>query len=170
MARKTSLREFQQYLAERLTGAAQGRHSSSWLGVRAGEQDWLIDLTDGGEILQAPRLTPVPLTRPWFAGIANIRGSLYAVSDFSVFCGGAPTPQNNNTRLLLIGSRYGSNAALLVTRMLGLRNPDDFEALPADAEAPEWGSARYKDAQGKVWSKLTVRELLADKNFMNIGV
>jgi twitching motility protein PilI len=170
MARKTSLREFQEYLAARLTGAAQGQHSASLLGVRAGDQDWLIELTDGGEILQAPKLTPVPLTKGWFAGLANIRGSLHAVSDFSVFCGGAPTPQNNNTRLLLIGSRYGSNAALLVTRMLGLRNPDDFEVLPAEPGAPVWGSGRYRDAQGKVWNKLSVRDLLADNNFMNIGV
>jgi twitching motility protein PilI len=46
----------------------------------------------------------VPLTRPWFAGIANIRGNLHAVGDFSVFCGGPPIVQNANARLLLIGS------------------------------------------------------------------
>lgn len=89
MARKTSLRDFQEYLSERLSGAAHGRGTSSWLGVQAGEENWLVDLSDSGEIVQALKLTPVPLTRPWFAGIANIRGSLYAVADFSVFRGGA---------------------------------------------------------------------------------
>lgn len=93
MAKKTSLRDFQAYLAGRLTTAAQGRSASSWLGVRAGEENWLIDLSDSGEIVQALKLTAVPLTRPWFAGIANIRGSLHAVADFSVFCGGADAPQ-----------------------------------------------------------------------------
>jgi hypothetical protein len=68
--------------------------------------------------------------------IANIRGSLHAVADFSVFCGGAPTPQNNNTRLLLVGSKHGANAALLVTSMLGLKNPEDFVAAGDDPEAP----------------------------------
>ena len=51
-----------------------------------------------------------------FAGIANIRGNLHAVTDFSVFRGGAPTPQNANARLLLIGAKHGANAALLVSR------------------------------------------------------
>ena len=170
MAKKTSLRDFQEYLAERLLGAAQGRGASSWLGVQAGDDNWLIDLSDSGEIVQAPKLTAVPLTRPWFAGIANIRGSLHAVADFSVFCGGAPTPRNNNTRLLLIGSKHGANAALLVTRMLGLKNPEDFSAAAADQAAPAWGAVRYADSQGGIWRKLSVRDLLADNDFMNIGV
>lgn len=170
MAKKTSLREFQEYLAERLTGAAAGRSAASLLGVRAGDENWLVDLSESGEIVQAPRLTPVPLTKPWFAGLANIRGSLHAVTDFSVFRGGAPTPQNNNTRLLLVGGKYGANAALLVSGMLGLKNPDDFTAGPADSAAPAWGAVRYFDSQGNSWRKLSVRDLLADNDFMNIGV
>ena len=140
MARKTSLRDFQEYLAVRLTTAAQGRGSSSWLGIEAGTEVWLVDLSDGGEIVQAPQLAPVPLTRPWFAGIANIRGNLHAVTDFSVFRGGPPTPQNANARLLLIGVKHGANAALLVSRMLGLKNPEDFTAAETDASTPVWGA------------------------------
>ena len=37
---------------------------------------------------------------------------------------GAPTPQNSSTRLPLVGSKYGANAALLVNRMLGLKTRD----------------------------------------------
>lgn len=170
MAKKTSLRGFQEYLSGRLKDAAQGGVASSWLGVRAGDDNWLVDLSDSGEIVQALKLTPVPLTRIWFAGIANIRGNLYAVVDFSVFCGGAPTPQNNHTRLLLIGSKYGANAALLVTGMLGLKAPEDFVAEPVDPAAPTWGAARFSDSQHGIWRKLSVRDLLADNDFMNIGV
>ena len=170
MARKTSLRDFQEYLSGRLTGAARGRGAPSWLGLQAGDENWLVDLSDSGEIVQALKLTPVPLTRPWFAGIANIRGSLYAVADFSVFCGGTPTPQNSNTRLLLVGSKYAANAALLVNRTVGLKNPEDFVAEPVDSAAPAWGTARFSDSQGRIWRKLSVRDLLADNDFMNIGV
>jgi len=170
MAKKTSLRDFQEYLAGRLTTAAQGRSASSWLGVRAGEENWLIDLSDSGEIVQALKLTAVPLTRPWFAGIANIRGSLHAVADFSVFCGGAPTPRNNNTRLLLVGSKFGANAALLVTRMIGLRNIEALNCEAPDPMAPPWAPESYTDNEGRRWKKLKVRELLADETFMDIGV
>lgn len=170
MAKKTSLRDFQAYLAERLTSAAQGRGGASWLGIEAGESGWLVDLADSGEIIQAPQWQSVPLTQPWFAGIANIRGNLYAVTDFSAFSGHGPTPRNSQVRLLLIGTKHGSNASLLVTRMLGLKNPDDFEPVSADETQPAWGALCWRDRQGRIWHKLSVRDLLADPTFMNVGV
>ena len=170
MARKTSLRDFQEYLAGRLTTAAQGHGTASWLGIESGNELWLADLAESGEIVQSPQLLGVPLTHPWFAGIANIRGNLHAVCDFSLFRGGMPTPRNAKARLLLIGTRFGSNASLLVSRMLGLKNPEDFTAEPEDVAGPRWGKQCYTDSQGKVWRKLSVRELLVDPQFMNIGV
>ena len=170
MARKTSLRDFQEYLADRLKNAAKGQGAASWLGIEAGNKAWLVDLSDSGEIVQAPTFAAVPLTQPWFAGIANIRGNLHAVTDFSVFRGGAPTPQNANARLLLIGAKHGANAALLVSRMLGLKSPEDFTPEAQDSNEPSWAAQRFADPQGKVWRKLSVRELLADHDFMNIGV
>lgn len=170
MAKKTSLRDFQTYLAERLKSAAQGRGASSWLGVLAGDTHWLIELADSGEIIQAPRLTQVPLTQAWFAGIANIRGNLHAVADFSMFCGGGPTARNNNARLLLVGTRHSANASLLVSRMLGLKNPEDFTEAAADPTAVAWEVARFSDTQGRIWRKLSVRALLDNHEFMNIGV
>lgn len=169
MAKKTSLREFQEYLADRLTSAARGQGGASLLGIRVGSEDWLLDLADSGEIVQMPKLTHVPLTRNSFAGIANIRGNLYSVTDFSVFRGSEPTPQNADSRLLLVGAKYGSNAALLVARMLGLKNVEDYAAETSDPDAPTWAAQRFRDGNGKVWRKLSVRELLADENFMNVG-
>jgi twitching motility protein PilI len=169
MAKKTSLRDFQTYLAGRLSSAAQGGRAVSWLGLQAGELSWLIDLADSGEIIQSPQITPVPLTQRWFAGMANIRGNLFAVTDFSAFCGGRPEQLAANSRLLLVGSKFGSNAALLVTQMLGLRNPDDFTPAQNVTTRPAWGASCYDDRQGKRWHKLLVSELLADPYFMNIG-
>lgn len=169
MSKRTSLREFQEYLSGRLTGAAHGQGSASLLGVRAGNENWLLNLSDSGEIIQLPKLTQVPLTRPWFAGIANIRGNLYSVTDFSIFRGSDPTPQNSDARLLLVGTKHGSNAALLVSRMLGLKNPNDFTPVPADPAAPAWAAQDCQDSSGGRWHKLSVRELLADEQFMNVG-
>lgn len=170
MARKSSLRDFQAYLAGRLSEAAQGRGSASWLGLDVAGEGWLVDLADGGEIVQAPQLVGVPLVHPWFAGIANVRGNLYAVADFAAFLGASPTPRNANARLLLVGVRHGSNAALLVSRMLGLKKPENFEPAPEDTAFPVWGRQRHVDAAGKIWRKLAVRDLLADREFMDIGI
>ena len=139
MAKRVSLREFQSHLAARLAGAG-GRTAAGLLGFQAGSDFWLLSLADSGEIASLPVLTVVPLTRTWFVGMANIRGKLYSVTDFSAFLGREMTPQNASSRLLLIGARHGSNAALLVTRLLGLRNIEDLTPVAADAGA----RARHK--------------------------
>lgn len=170
MAKKGSLREFQSHLAARLAGA-NSQSAAGLLGVQAGADDnWLLNLSDSGEIIPLTRLTSVPLTKPWFVGIANIRGNLYSVADFSAFQGKEATPQNASSRLLLIGTRHGNNAALLVTRMLGLRNKDDLTPAVSDPDAPAWASEVFTDNEGRRWKMLNVRELLMDKNFMDIGV
>jgi twitching motility protein PilI len=169
MARKGSLRDFQAHLARRLAGASE-QSAAGLLGVQSGNDFWLLNLSDSGEIIPLPPLTTVPLTKNWFVGIANIRGNLYAVADFSAFQGKEATPQNSSSRWLLIGTRHGNNAALLVTRMLGLRNADDLTAVPVDSDAPPWESGAYTDLDGRRWKMLDVRRLLADENFMEIGV
>ncbi len=169
MAKKGSLREFQAHLAKQLAGAGE-RSAAGLLGVQAGGEYWLLSLSDSGEIVPLTPLTSVPLTKPWFVGIANIRGSLYAVADFSAFQGREATPQNASSRLLLIGTRHGNNAALLVTRMLGLRNVEALKPVAADPDAPHWADKAYMDGEGRRWKMLNVGELLADEQFMEIGV
>ncbi|MBE2258584.1 MAG: chemotaxis protein CheW [Candidatus Accumulibacter sp.] len=169
MTKKISLHDFQSYLAARLAGTGD-QTAAGLLGIQAGSEYWLLDLADSGEIVPLTPLTTVPLTRPWFAGIANIRGNLYSAVDFSAFLGKEPTPQNASSRLLLIGTRHGSNAALLVTRMIGLRNVEALNAEPSDPAAPAWAHESYSDNEGRRWKKLKVRELLADETFMDIGV
>lgn len=168
MGKKSNLREFQAHLASRLAGASE-RSAAGLLGVQAGNEYWLLNLSDSGEIVPLTTLTSVPMTKPWFVGIANIRGSLYAVSDFSAFQGKEATPRNTSSRLLLIGTRHGNNAALLVTRMLGLRNLAALTPATADADAPRWARQAYTDNEGRRWKMLDVRELLADEHFMEIG-
>lgn len=169
MAKKGSLREFQAHLARRLAGAS-GQSAAGLLGVQSGADFWLLSLADAGEVVTPTPISSVPLTQPWFAGIANIRGNLYSVVDFSAFQGKEPTPQNSNSRLLLIGTRHGSNAALLVTRMLGLRNVDDLTPAAADAAGESWVGAAYTDNEGRRWRQLNVRQLLVDERFLEIGV
>jgi twitching motility protein PilI len=167
--KKGSLREFQEHLAARLTVAAQGKASAALLGVQAGNDYWLLNLSDSGEIVPLPPLAQVPLTKPWFSGIANIRGNLYSVADFSALRGGEPTPMNAASRLLLVGTRHGSNAALLVTRMLGLKNPEALTSAPTAGDQHPWESERLVDTDGREWKKLNVRALLADPDFMEIS-
>lgn len=180
MAKRISLREFQQSLSERLVSARRGEGGQALLGVESGTDDlpggshWLIDLADSGEVAPLPQLTPAPLTKPWFAGIANIRGVLYSVVDFSAWRGGPPTPLNAQSRLLLIGARHGVNSALLVRRALGLRPQLQMHAagdtrVGAGETAP-WLGGRFKDDQDIVWTQLRIPALLADPHYLDIAL
>lgn len=169
MAKRISLRQFQERLVERLSSAKRGEVSRALLGVQAGKEYWLLDLGDAGEILPVPTLTPVPLTKPWFDGIANIRGSLHAVVDFSAFQSGGATVTGGDNRLLLVGARYGINSALRISRALGLRNPDELEPRPGSDERP-WVGEQYIDGQGRVWKKLLLKNLLGQAQFLEIGI
>lgn len=168
MAKRISLREFQEGLVQRLTSARRGETARALLGVQSGGDHWLLDLSDSGEVVPLPTLTTVPLTKPWFAGIANVRGTLYSVVDFSAFRGGEPTRRNANARLLLVGARHGSNSALLVDRTLGLRNPDELEIAPLTGDSPPWAMERRTDPQGRSWTRLNIEALLEDPAFLDV--
>ena len=168
--KKLSLREFQENLVQRLTSARAGEGSRAMLGVQAGRDYWLLDLSDSSEIVPMLPLTSVPLTKPWFCGVANIRGTLYSVVDFSAFQGGESTPQNADSRLLIVGGRLGINSALLVNRTLGLRNPEQMTPQAGGTDARPWVGEQYGDAQGNTWKRLNLRNLLGQPDFLDIGL
>ncbi|MBA3033204.1 MAG: chemotaxis protein CheW [Gammaproteobacteria bacterium] len=169
MAKRISLREFQAGLAERLTSARRGQAAQALLGAIAGKHHYLLDLSDSGEVVPLPSLTSVPLTKSWFAGVANVRGELYSVVDFSAFCGGEATPKNSAARLLLVGVRYGINSALLVNRTLGLKSLAEMREEALTESQPAWVGTRYVDGTGQAWLRLRLRPLLEDPEFLSVA-
>ena len=169
MAEKLSLRDYQRDLAERLR-AAEGSRASSMLALQVGEEGWLVDLVDASEVIPVPPIAAVPLTRAWFRGAANIRGNLFSVVDFPAFLGGAAAALTDQSRLLLIGERFRTGAALLVDRSLGLRNPAQLKALPASgaARAP-WLKGEFQDPDGRAWKELDLSQLVQHQDFLNVA-
>lgn len=168
MAKQVSLREFQQELAQRLREAQAEAEPTSRLGVRAGERNWLVKLDDAGEMLSLPEISSVPLTKPWYLGLANIRGVLASVVDFAALMGGELTVRTPDCRLLLIADRFHAFSGLLVSRMLGLRNVQTFQAT-AEAGSRPWVSTVYRDEEGKIWHELDVGQLVAHDEFLHVG-
>ncbi len=169
MARKTSLREFQQQVAERLRDLSSRKTVASKLGLQVGNENWLVNLADVGEVIPVPHFFPVPLTQPWFRGVSNVRGKLYSTVDFSAYQGGASIGAGGDRRVVLIHEKIIEGAGLLVTRMLGLHNPDTFTADGApDANRP-WVKARYRDANGTAWSELDLAVLARESRFLEVG-
>lgn len=167
MAKRISLHEFQAGLARRLAEARDTR-ASALLAVQVGQRNWLIDLTEAGEILAVPPLATVPLAEPWFRGLASVRGNLFGVVDFASFHGDTPIAPVGHARLLLVGVRHELNCAILVSRALGLRSIDDFEVASsaADPERP-WVGDILHDSLGTPWTRLKVAELLGHPRFLD---
>ena len=164
-----SLRAFQEELSRRIAAAASVVRKDMRLGVQSGESNWLIRLQEAGELVRVPELTPVPLTQPWFCGMANIRGTLYAVVDLGAFTGESPIVMKADTRLILAGQRHGSNCALLVDRVAGLRNLADLVEIER-TRAEQWAGSQYRDIDGQRWSELRLDVLLSAPEFLQVGI
>src|SRR5450432_4170476 len=151
-AAKLNLRAFQQELATRLAAKTTAQVEQSRLGLACAGTQWLIRLADAGEVIAVPPVASVPMTRPWYLGISNIRGNLYGCIDFAGFLGHAvepAAPGASGSRLVLFGPRVGDlRAGLVVHRVLGLRNLAELSRGDTAPDSPAWYGARWTDREG----------------------
>ena len=176
MARATrvDLRAFQQELAARLASKTASEVESSRLGLASAGQQWLVRLSDAGEVIAAPRIVPVPLTKPWFLGVANVRGNLYSVVDFGGFLGHAPIAASgagSAARLLLFGPRAGDlRAGIVVPQVLGLRNVAALTPADPLPDARLWYGQRWVDGSGSQWQEIDLVRFALDPEFLQVGL
>jgi twitching motility protein PilI len=171
MARKTSLREFQQNVAQRIRDLVSQKTAASKLGFQVGSENWLVTLTDVSEVIPVPQTIVVPMTLPWFRGVANIRGKLYSVVDFAAFQRDSAIGPGMERRVILISDRLIEGSGLMVTRMLGLRNPEQFTAEPTQGLASDrpWIKAKFRDSSGALWHELDVGALVGNLQVLEVG-
>jgi twitching motility protein PilI len=169
-AAKLDLRTFQQELTTRLASKTAAQVESSRLGLSSGGERWLIRLGDAGEVITVPTIVSVPHTRPWFLGVANIRGNLFSVVDFAGFLGLQPATASGMMRLILFSARAGElNAGIVVQRVLGLRNLTELAPAAPPQDAPAWYAERWMDADGNAWQEIDLARLAHDPAFLQVG-
>ena len=159
--RRTRLRDYQAQLLARMqaaqSGAAQAHHQ---LGVAIGAQRYLLELTEAGEIVTPAQLAGVPLTQPWYLGLANVRGSLLGVIDLARYFDPAASAAGPDARLVSLAPRLGFNCALLVTRVYGLRR----------AGAMQQDGAGLLDGEGQTWTPLSLAALVREERFLHVAL
>jgi len=171
-ARRARLRQYQQQLLERMQAARTSSGARAHqLGVEIGGVRYLIDLTEAGEIVPLPVLTAVPLTQPWYLGLANIRGSLVGVVDLGLYFGrtsgrtsGQPaapgTAPQGAARIITLTPALGVPCGLLATRVFGLRHAADMQ--------PD--GRQLRDADGQAWTPLALAALVREERFLQVGL
>jgi twitching motility protein PilI len=158
-ARRARLRQYQEQLLERMQAARTSSGARAHqLGVEIGGVRYLLDLVEAGEIVPLPPLAAVPLTQPWYLGLANVRGNLLGVVDLARYLDpeAMPTP---GTRLVTFAPGLGFPCALLVAKVVGLRHAADMTPL----------DARLRDADGQEWTPLSLAALAREERFLQVA-
>jgi len=167
-ARRARLRQYQEQLLERMQAARTSSGARAHqLGVEIGAGRYLLDLVEAGEIVPLPPLAAVPLTQPWYLGLANVRGNLLGVVDLArYFDTGAFAPADARANAPAAGARLvtfapglGFPCALLVGRVVGLRHAADM----ASAEGC------LRDAEGHEWTPLSLAALAREERFLQVA-
>ncbi len=158
--RRTRLRQYQVQLLERMQAARNNAGARvNQLGVQMGAERFLLDLTQVGEIVPVPSITVVPLTQPWYLGLANVRGNLISVIDLARYQLGTDTTIGSDSRIITFANGLGFNCGLLVARVYGLRHAGGME--PA--------GERLRDADAVEWTPLDLAALVSETRFLHIG-
>lgn len=174
MANRDALRDLQSRLAERLQLARTEARTAAWLALECAGLPVLVPLASAGEIFAPGALRPVPHTRPWFLGVANLRGGLHGVVDLAAFLGLraplAPDAPREQSRLLAFNPALGSQCAVLVDRLAGLRSADQMQPEPADdGPRPAFATTRWRDADGRRWQEIDLGLLARSEPFLAIA-
>jgi twitching motility protein PilI len=173
--KKEALRELQNRLAQRMQAARSEQRNAAWLAVEAAGHGFLVPLAQAGEIFAVGELLPLPHTRPWFAGVANLRGGLHGVVDLAAFlglrdAGPGEGPVRDAARLLALNAGLGALCALRIDRLAGLRNLDQMSLQPQPPGArPGFAKAVWRDAEGRPWQELDLAALAAHEQFLAIA-
>jgi twitching motility protein PilI len=160
-ARRTRLREYQEQLLERMQAAKGGGGAPiQQLGMQVGATRYLLDLLEAGEIVSLAPLARVPLTLPWYLGLANVRGTLVGVIDLARYLGedGAPA-SGPSARMVTFAPTLGFNCALLADRVYGLRQAS---GMRREGDV-------LVDADDNPWTPLSLAALVREERFLHVA-
>lgn len=154
-----------------LPAAEEVRQQWAGVGFRLGARRLVAKMTEVTEILTYPPLSPIPHTKSWVRGIANVRGNLLPIIDLGGFLGRHAALVTRVARVLVI-QQGGVQAGLLVDEVLGMRHFYDEEhaAVPEDLGTelqPFVNGAFARD--DSIWLQFSMRALVADPQFIKVA-
>lgn len=88
-----------------------------------GDQVFGIPLTGVSEIDRCGKVTVLPRTPAWLRGVTNLRGQILSVTDFRNLLDLPGDRQSASEKIIVVHSeRHNAHTALVVDRVLGIRN------------------------------------------------
>lgn len=154
----------------RQTGRNNPDHEH-WQGVVfeiAGER-FVAPLGEISEVLAMPELTPMPLTKSWLLGVANVRGRLLPLTDLAQFLGLTSLVRQKDRKVMVVD--HGDTfVGLLVDQVLGIMRFVNTQyvaqELPVESVFVRYQHGKFiKD--GEDWQVFMPSLLVADERFGN---
>ncbi|MCU7813746.1 MAG: chemotaxis protein CheW [Candidatus Thiodiazotropha sp. (ex Lucinoma kastoroae)] len=142
---------------------------SYWEGVMfyVGDSRFVAPLSGVKEILNYPTaLTPVPGSKPWMMGVANVRGTLIPVIDLQLYLIGRKTRRSRRSRVLVI-ALASSFTGVLVGEMVGMRHfakETAREMLTVNDKFSKYVQFEF-DQDGMTWPVFSLSALAEDPTF-----
>lgn len=141
------------------------------LGFQLGGIRLTAAMGDIVEILKLPKLTPLPVVKPWMLGVANVRGRLIPVVDLHDYFQLTPTLPRAQWRVLVV-EQGDLVAGLLVEQSQGIQHFADDSFEPAsggelgDLEPHVAGAFRQG---GRVHYQLDIPSILQAESFFDVA-
>lgn len=152
---------------------ALGGGEGLWTGIgfKLQEENLMIDLVDVVEILDPVQGVHVPNVKPWFKGLANVRGNLLPLVDLNHFFFGEPTVLTTSTRVIVFADE-GVNLGGVVSSVVGMRyfqRPDmgDVQIGLPDVLKPFVDKGFKGDDE--YWNIFDFRKLIESEAFVQIA-
>ncbi len=168
MAKGSTLRDYQTNILARLEDVkkAGAEAPAGYLGVVIGSKNVLVNLQEISETLPVAEIHRVPIVKPWFLGVANVRGVLYTINDLAQLLENTLTSISSNARLLLMSESISANVAFVVDKMIGLRKLDEMKLREEKAEESACLKTQtYEDAENRIWYLLDCDKLVRSREF-----
>lgn len=169
MAKIVNLAEYQKAIAARIQESVSAPATGAKLGLEFGGGKYLVDVGEFAEVTPGLEVTPVPFTRPWFLGVADIRGLIHGVVDMGAFVSGGSIRSESGRHYVVSGPQFELRSALLVQRVLGLRRVDDWRQIRTDPAGPAWIKGHFVDEHDEAWQEISLKELLGHPDFLQIA-
>lgn len=143
----------------------------SGLGFRVADLQLVTPLDQVAEVLPPPPVTPVPGTRKWLKGVANVRGTLVTIVDLPQFFGKEPVRIDERTRLLILNVP-GLSSALLVHEVVGLRHFEEEQERRDVTVVDDPAMAHVKTGflrEGVLWGVFDMHSLAQSEAFRHVA-
>lgn len=165
-------------LADRGIKRRKGGYTSDnaqWLGIafRVGDTSLVAPLGDIAEVLALPEITPVPLSKSWMTGIANIRGRLLPISNLGEFIGLPNAKLRTRDQKLLVIDQPNIFSGLLVDDVLGIQtfSQRHYEPIALSDESPlaAYTHGRFRQNE-RIWYIFMPSLLAEDTRFLEAAL